>query len=86
MQCANLLKKRSLQEEEELWGCTVKRRCLGAELRVNDCPMETSPGLLLTNQHQQQPQIGVTYGRTPGLCCPRCLNGEPGHINHILGH
>lgn len=85
MQCANLLKKRGLQEEEQLWSCTAKRRCLEAELRVIDCPMETAPSPVLTNQQQAQ-QVGVVWGRPPALCCPRCLNGEPGHINHILGH
>lgn len=84
MQCPNLLKKRSLNEEEQLWGCTAKRRCFGAEIQMVDCPMETSPSSVLTNEQQEQ-QMGVVRGR-PALCCPRCLGGEPGHINHILGH
>ncbi|KAM9336566.1 uncharacterized protein ABDE67_019593 [Symphorus nematophorus] len=85
MQCANLLKKRSLEAELETWNCTAKRVCLEAELRSAECPMETSHSLTASNQQQEQ-QVGVVRPRPAPLCCPRCLGGEPGHINHILGH
>ncbi|XP_073346132.1 uncharacterized protein [Pagrus major] len=83
MQCANLLKKRSLETEVEPW--RPKRLCLEAELRSAECPMETSHTFTLSNQQQGQ-QVGVVRSKPPLLCCPRCLGGEPGHINHIMGH
>ncbi|XP_074484668.1 uncharacterized protein LOC141763816 [Sebastes fasciatus] len=83
MQC---VKKRSLDPEAEPWSCRAKRVCLGAELQVTDCPMETSHTFTVSNQQQEQQQVGVVRSRPPLLCCPRCLGGEPGHINHILGH
>ncbi|KAM6897172.1 uncharacterized protein FYW49_018569 [Xenentodon cancila] len=84
MQCANLLKRRGLEEEAGPWSCIAKRRCLEAELPVADCPMEISHTITVTNQHQEQ-QVGAVQPRPAPLCCPRCLGGEPGHINHILG-
>ncbi|XP_065805881.1 uncharacterized protein si:ch211-221j21.3 [Labrus bergylta] len=82
MQCANLLKKkRSLDTDEEPWSCRAKRMCLEAELLSAECPMETSLSFTVSNQQQQQQM----RPRPPGLCCPRCLGGEPGHINHIMG-
>ncbi|KAM8729952.1 uncharacterized protein AB9X84_000250 [Acanthopagrus schlegelii] len=83
MQCVNLLKKRSLETEVEPW--RPKRLCLEAELRSAECPMETSHTFTLSNQQQEQ-QVGMVRSRPPLLCCPRCLGGEPGHINHIMGH
>lgn len=83
MQCVKLLKKRSLDLEP--WDfCKTKRVRLGAEL-VEECPMETCDGSNLTNQlHSlQTEQLKPSSG--PGLVCQRCLRGEPGHINHILG-
>ncbi|XP_069015941.1 uncharacterized protein [Embiotoca jacksoni] len=77
MQCANLLRKRSLEPEVEPWSCRAKRICLEAELQAAECPMETS--------HSQQQQVGAVRPKLPLLCCPRCLGGEPGHINHIMG-
>ncbi|XP_036937810.1 uncharacterized protein si:ch211-221j21.3 isoform X3 [Acanthopagrus latus] len=83
MQCVNLLKKRSLETEVEPW--RPKRLCLEAELRSAECPMETSHTFTLSNQQQEQ-QVSMVRSRPPLLCCPRCLGGEPGHINHIMGH
>ncbi|XP_041819062.1 uncharacterized protein si:ch211-221j21.3 [Chelmon rostratus] len=85
MQCANPLKKRSLETELEPWSCRAKRVCLEAEVRSAECPMETSHTFTLSSQQQEQ-QVGVIQPRPPLLCCPRCLGGEPGHINHIMGH
>ncbi|XP_035797259.1 uncharacterized protein LOC118469219 [Amphiprion ocellaris] len=82
MQCANLLKKRSLDPQES-WSCSPKRMCLEAELQVSQCPMETSHSFPVANQHLGQQ---VVQPRPALLCCPRCLGGEPGHINHIMGH
>ncbi|XP_036937809.1 uncharacterized protein si:ch211-221j21.3 isoform X2 [Acanthopagrus latus] len=85
MQCVNLLKKRSLETEVEPW--RPKRLCLEAELRSAECPMETSHTFTLSNQQQeQQASVSMVRSRPPLLCCPRCLGGEPGHINHIMGH
>ncbi|XP_071397261.1 uncharacterized protein [Centroberyx affinis] len=84
MQCVNLLKKRSLETELESWSRQPKRVCLGAELQTAECPMETSLSLPASNQQPDCRQVGPV--RTAALCCPRCLGGEPGHINHILGH
>ncbi|XP_035764701.1 uncharacterized protein si:ch211-221j21.3 [Neolamprologus brichardi] len=79
MQCAHPMKKRSLEAEPR--NSKAKRLCLEAELQMSDCPMETSQSSPATNQqpdHQVRP--------TPVLlCCPRCLRGEPGHFNHIMG-
>uniref|UniRef100_UPI0037E8B51B uncharacterized protein n=1 Tax=Semicossyphus pulcher TaxID=241346 RepID=UPI0037E8B51B len=83
MQC--VLKKRSLETEVEPWSCRAKRVCLEAELLSAECPMETSLSLTVSNQLPEQ-QVGVLRPRPPVLCCPRCLGGEPGHINHIMGH
>ncbi|XP_034415026.1 uncharacterized protein si:ch211-221j21.3 isoform X2 [Cyclopterus lumpus] len=80
MQCVNVL-KRSLEPEVDSWSCRAKRVCL--ELQVTDCPMEMSHTFTASNQHQEQQ---VVRPRPPMLCCPRCLGGEPGHINHIMGH
>ncbi|XP_033467881.1 uncharacterized protein LOC117247426 [Epinephelus lanceolatus] len=88
MQCVNVVKKRSLETEVEPWSCRAKRVCLGVELQVTECPMEMSHSLSVSNQQQeQQMDVGVVRPRAPPLlCCPRCLGGEPGHINHIMGH
>ncbi|KAM6898189.1 uncharacterized protein PEZ65_020269 [Lycodopsis pacificus] len=83
MQCV-LQKKRSLETEVEPWSCRAKRVCLGMELQVTERPMETSHTFTVSNQQQEQ-RVGVVRSR-PLLCCPRCLGGEPGHINHIMGH
>lgn len=80
MECVNLLKKRRLETEVEPW--RPKRVCLEAELQSAECPMETSHTFTVSNQQQEQ-QVQAT---PPPLCCPRCLGGEPGHINHIMGH
>ncbi|XP_040033248.1 uncharacterized protein LOC120819668 [Gasterosteus aculeatus] len=85
MQCVNVLKKRSLEAEVEPWSCRPKRVCFGAELQVTECPMETSHTFTVSNQQQEQ-QVRVGRSRSPLLCCSRCLGGEPGHINHIMGH
>ncbi|AWP18236.1 Hypothetical protein SMAX5B_007208 [Scophthalmus maximus] len=82
MQCANLLRKRSL--EPQPWSCRA-RACLEAELQAAECPMETTHCFMGTNQREEQ-QVGVVRPRPAPLCCPRCLGGEPGHINHIMGH
>ncbi|XP_074519730.1 uncharacterized protein LOC141785346 isoform X2 [Halichoeres trimaculatus] len=86
MQCANILKRRRL-EPGDTW--REKRVCLEAELLSADCPMETSLSFTLSNQQQQQQQQQMQENAVqprPVLCCPRCLGGEPGHINHIMGH
>ncbi|KAM9837829.1 uncharacterized protein ACBR49_018450 [Aulostomus maculatus] len=83
MQRASLLKKRRWEAEVMPWSCKTKRVCLEAGLQPDECPMETSPSLNVSNQQQQQ--VGVVRSRSPLLCCPRCLGGEPGHINHIMG-
>ncbi|XP_070783251.1 uncharacterized protein [Enoplosus armatus] len=85
MQCANLLKKRSLETEVEPWSCRPKRLCLEAELQSAETPMETSRSFTVSNQQQEQ-QVVAVRPRPPLLGCPRCLGGEPGHINHITGH
>ncbi|KAJ0016301.1 hypothetical protein NQD34_014591 [Periophthalmus magnuspinnatus] len=41
------------------------------------------PGLGLGPGPSPGPGFGPGLG--PGLVCQRCLRGEPGHINHILG-
>ncbi|XP_038592180.1 uncharacterized protein si:ch211-221j21.3 [Micropterus salmoides] len=84
MQCANLLKKRSLETEVEPWSCIPKRLCLEAELRSDECPMETSHSVPVSD-HQPEQQVAAVRPRAALLCCPRCLAGEPGHINHIMG-
>ncbi|XP_059180783.1 uncharacterized protein si:ch211-221j21.3 [Centropristis striata] len=86
MQCVNVVKKRSLDGDVEPWSCRAKRVCLGVELQVTECPMETSHSFEVSNQQQeQQLQVGPVRSRT-SLCCPRCLRGEPGHFSHITGH
>ncbi|RVE59258.1 hypothetical protein OJAV_G00186780 [Oryzias javanicus] len=84
MEGANLLKRRILEEGAELWSCkpVQKRLCVEAALQSVDCPMETSCVVTVTGQHQQ---VRAVHLRPPALCCARCLGGEPGHINHIMG-
>ncbi|XP_068610547.1 uncharacterized protein si:ch211-221j21.3 [Brachionichthys hirsutus] len=82
MQCASLLKKRS--PDVEPWSYRAKRMCLEVELLAADCPMESSNPFSVSNQQQEQ-KVGAALPR-PLLRCPRCLGGEPGHINHIVGH
>ncbi|XP_069373232.1 uncharacterized protein [Paralichthys olivaceus] len=80
MQCANLLRKRSV--EQQPWSCRAKRVCLETVFQSSECPMETNRGFIGANQQEEQ-KVAVVR---PLLCCPRCLGGEPGHINHIMGH
>ncbi|KAM3591588.1 uncharacterized protein V6R79_004377 [Siganus canaliculatus] len=54
MQCANLLRKRSLEAERETWSCSAKRACLEAEFLSPECPMETSHAFTPSNQ---QPRL-----------------------------
>ncbi|KAF1373448.1 hypothetical protein PFLUV_G00238960 [Perca fluviatilis] len=54
MQCVNVVKKRRLEPGVEPWSCR-KRVCLGAELQVTECPMETSHSFTASNQHPEQP-------------------------------
>lgn len=82
MQCVRLLKKRSLDlEQMDLY--KTKRMCVGAELV--ECPMEICDSSNLTNQLQPVQKEELKPRPQPGLMCQRCLQGEPGHINHILG-
>ncbi|XP_062271119.1 uncharacterized protein si:ch211-221j21.3 [Scomber scombrus] len=74
MQCAAPLNKKRPLESEEPW--RPKRVCLEAGLQTAECPMETVDSFTPSNQQQEQ-QVRLT--------CLRCLGGEPGHINHIMG-
>ncbi|XP_062330709.1 uncharacterized protein si:ch211-221j21.3 [Osmerus eperlanus] len=90
-------KKRRHEGDLEKWNaCQAKRACDGvgdyAQVEygaVADCPMDTWESAV----HQQGapngngvlPLSDPTASRPP-QCCPRCLAGEPGHINHIMGY
>ncbi|KAM7370298.1 hypothetical protein PAMP_009859 [Pampus punctatissimus] len=84
MQCANLLKKRRLETEVEPWSCRPKRVCFEAGFQTAECPMETVDSFTASIQ-QQEHQVGPVRPKAPLLGCTRCLAGEPGHINHIMG-
>ncbi|XP_070401893.1 uncharacterized protein [Nothobranchius furzeri] len=81
MQRANLLKRRSIGEGVEPWSAKPKRMCLETEQQVAEYPMETSHFVPVTNQQQ----VVAVLPRPPQVCCPRCLGGESGHINHTMG-
>ncbi|XP_078793268.1 uncharacterized protein LOC101162274 isoform X1 [Oryzias latipes] len=93
MEGANLLKRRFLEEGAELWSCkpVQKRLCMEAALQLAECPMETSCVATVTSQQEQKrgpltcAQVRAVHLRPPTICCARCLGGEPGHINHIMG-
>ncbi|XP_029701303.1 uncharacterized protein isoform X2 [Takifugu rubripes] len=80
MQC--LVRKRRPEPPLEPWSCSAKRVCTEAEVRAPECPMDTSQPSTGSSQQDQQ-QVSAAQPRPP-LCCPRCLGGEPGHINHIV--
>ncbi|XP_051968579.1 uncharacterized protein C10orf143-like isoform X3 [Xyrauchen texanus] len=90
--------KRRRSGELEQWHTESKRLCsrLGGCDQVEygavmDTPMDTwdppnhSPqnghgG----NGHVPSMQVLAAPGRGAGQGCPRCMAGEPGHINHIM--
>ncbi|XP_059893577.1 uncharacterized protein si:ch211-221j21.3 [Gadus macrocephalus] len=66
----------------------AKRVCVGPALcpQTIDVAMEiswTPPPTAPQPEHQQTRPTSMT--QPTSQCCPRCLAGEPGHINHILG-
>ncbi|KAM9425333.1 uncharacterized protein KZ484_009025 isoform 1-T2 [Pholidichthys leucotaenia] len=62
-----------------------KRLCLEAELQLDHHPMETSQSQIAAIQKQEEQVLVRSSPPRATLCCPRCLGGEPGHINHIMG-
>ncbi|KAM9425335.1 uncharacterized protein KZ484_009025 isoform 2-T3 [Pholidichthys leucotaenia] len=63
----------------------IKRLCLEAELQLDHHPMETSQSQIAAIQKQEEQVLVRSSPPRATLCCPRCLGGEPGHINHIMG-
>ncbi|XP_072768187.1 uncharacterized protein [Nerophis lumbriciformis] len=83
MQCDRRV-KRCLEPEVDVWSCKPKRVCLEAGLPDSDCPMELLPTLIRMTRQEKDGQVCVFRARSPPLPCPRCLAGEPGHINHMM--
>ncbi|KAM4623828.1 uncharacterized protein ACJ7VT_004841 [Polymixia lowei] len=91
----SLLKKRRLEGDLDPWRDSMTKRVC---VRATDGPMETSWSVTSSQQQQTVFQHSNTSRRSQidsstvdvvqaaPHCCPRCLGGEPGHINHILGH
>ncbi|XP_065118636.1 uncharacterized protein [Paramisgurnus dabryanus] len=99
MDCINpMQKKRRHSEEVEQWLKQSKRLCNGlggcGPVEYNgviDTPMDTwdPPNHGTQNGHGANGyvpgmQVLGASGRGAGQICPRCMAGEPGHINHIM--
>ncbi|XP_042172624.1 uncharacterized protein si:ch211-221j21.3 [Oncorhynchus tshawytscha] len=77
--------------------CQAKRLCngVGVCVRVEHGGMVTDGAMDASMQQQGVPNSGVginhpasnmVYAVQGSQCCNRCLAGEPGHINHIMGY
>ncbi|KAM9425337.1 uncharacterized protein KZ484_009025 isoform 4-T5 [Pholidichthys leucotaenia] len=80
MHCSLVVRKRCLEAEPHR-----ARLCLEAELQLDHHPMETSQSQIAAIQKQEEQVLVRSSPPRATLCCPRCLGGEPGHINHIMG-
>lgn len=89
--------KRRHEDEQENWGCQSKRLCTAVAGygnieygAVGESPMDTweLQQHVLPNGnrgHEVVPAMSPPQDRASGQCCPRCMAGESGHINHIMG-
>ncbi|XP_048026218.1 uncharacterized protein C10orf143 homolog [Chanodichthys erythropterus] len=97
MDCiSSMQNKRRRSGEFEQWHNQAKRPCSGLGGRghveygvVVDTPMDTwdAPNHSPQNGHSASVpgmQVLPAPGRGAGQHCPRCMAGEPGHINHIM--
>ncbi|XP_066522605.1 uncharacterized protein si:ch211-221j21.3 [Hoplias malabaricus] len=94
---ALLHNKRGREGDHEAWDYQPKRVCNGLESCVQiECgaltasPMDTwetqQVSLLKDNnisQHASSKGLAAQNGGAQ-QCCPRCMAGESGHINHIM--
>ncbi|KAJ8013589.1 hypothetical protein DPEC_G00031340 [Dallia pectoralis] len=100
MECmASCERKRSHEGDLSTWNnCPSKRLCNGVagagDVQVEygagtDCAMETwdtrQPGYVAANNPAYN-TVGTVLGGHPLQRCPRCMAGEPGHMNHIMGY
>ncbi|XP_067286320.1 uncharacterized protein si:ch211-221j21.3 isoform X2 [Pseudorasbora parva] len=88
--------KRRRSGEIEQWLNQAKRQCNGLGGRghveygvvVVDTPMETGDAPHHSPQNGHSASVpGMVLPapvRGAGQHCPRCMAGEPGHINHIM--
>ncbi|XP_063076925.1 uncharacterized protein C10orf143 [Engraulis encrasicolus] len=97
---APLHNKRRLEEEHGNWECQPKRLCGGlvgcghieyGAVADCQCPMDTweiQPQVVPPNGNRGTkvaPDMSAQGNRPAAQCCPRCMAGESGHINHIMG-
>ncbi|KAG7324887.1 hypothetical protein KOW79_011203 [Hemibagrus wyckioides] len=85
--------KRQREEEHSQWECQAKRactelvRCIEVKCDVMmDSPMDSWDTPQVDHQNGASPNQHITtmvLGATQQPC-PRCMAGEPGHINHIM--
>ncbi|KAG5262338.1 hypothetical protein AALO_G00274100 [Alosa alosa] len=90
--------KRRHEEEHGNWECQPKRLCSGVVHcrnieygAVGESPMDTweIQQQVLPNENRGNevvPVMSTPQGRSSAQCCPRCMAGESGHINHIMGY
>ncbi|XP_017338125.1 uncharacterized protein si:ch211-221j21.3 [Ictalurus punctatus] len=85
--------KRQREEEHSQWDCQPKRACTGLgrciEVRcdvVMDSPMDSwdTPQVGHQNSANANHHVTTMVLGTAQQSCPRCMAGEPGHINHIM--
>ncbi|XP_046708896.1 uncharacterized protein si:ch211-221j21.3 [Silurus meridionalis] len=92
MDCVRTLVQNKRQREEEQhcqWDSQAKKACTGLESCIEvrcdvvmDSPMDswdTHQNGANANAHLTR--MGFVAAQQP---CPRCMAGEPGHINHIM--
>ncbi|XP_041749246.2 uncharacterized protein si:ch211-221j21.3 [Coregonus clupeaformis] len=90
-----LQKKRRHQGDLQNWkDCQAKRLCngVGVYIQVEHGAIVTDSGMDASMQQQSvpnsinHPASNMVYAVQGSQCCNRCLAGEPGHINHIMGY
>ncbi|KAL7869549.1 hypothetical protein AOLI_G00135370 [Acnodon oligacanthus] len=92
-----LQNKRGREGDEEEWDFQPKRVCNGLEGCVQveydaltESPMDSwetqqvNPLKDTVNNHQMSTKVLAAQNGNAQQCCPRCMAGEPGHINHIM--
>ncbi|XP_056153448.1 uncharacterized protein si:ch211-221j21.3 [Lampris incognitus] len=90
MECvSHRMRKRHLEAELDPWSsCQPKRVCAEVSHTHTIIQEQWKQAVINNNivNNLDVNMVEVVQTPAPLQCCPRCLNGEPGHISHILGH
>ncbi|XP_028825930.1 uncharacterized protein C10orf143 homolog [Denticeps clupeoides] len=98
MDCVSTpLQSKRRREEGTVWECEAKRARTGTNgcTQVGCGAVAEVAMVTWDTRHQQGFQngprrlpndAGLPEGRGPGQQCVRCMAGESGHINHIMGY